>query len=123
MALIKFLLPDYERMNWSMLLLSAQNRRTLTKSKYVVQFTSLLAILMGCCVLVGWVFDIKIFKAIWSGAATMKANVALGFILLGIALRLISKNGNGGSRTRISANLCAAMAAGIGLLTLCEYLF
>ena len=73
-------------------------------------------------VLTGWLFDISAFKSILPGLATMKANTALGFGLIGLSLLLVSgKPGNKWGK-RISKG-CAALAVLIGVLTLSEYVF
>jgi len=76
---------------------------------------------VGCLVLFGWAFDIPALKSIFPGLATMKANTALAFILAGISLWLLRRDG-ADQRTRRIAHLCAFGVALIGLLTLSEYL-
>lgn len=42
--------------------------------------------IVGCIVILGWVFDIAILKSLIPNAATMKVNTAVCFVLAGIAL-------------------------------------
>src|SRR5256885_216689 len=51
---------------------------------------SLLVALIGALVLVGWMFDITMLKSVLPGLVTMKANTAIGMLLSGSALALLS---------------------------------
>lgn len=87
----------------------------------VARITSGVVILFGCLVLIGWKLDIAVLTSVIPGAATTKANTAVGFLLAGISLSFQT-----GNRTRLAtriANGCAIAVSTIGLLTLCEYLF
>jgi CheY-like chemotaxis protein len=44
--------------------------------------------LVGCLVLLGWLFDIAALKTLLLGALTMKAKTAVGFLLAGVSLWL-----------------------------------
>ncbi len=81
-------------------------------------------IVIGIAVLVmaGWLFDISAFKTILPGLATMKANTALAFGLIGISLLLASSNQEH-RRLKLISNACAAFAILIAVLTLSEYVF
>jgi len=81
-------------------------------------------IVIGIAVLVmaGWLFNISAFKTILPGLATMKANTALAFGLIGISLLLASSN-HENLWVRIVSNACAALAILIAVLTLSEYVF
>lgn len=72
----------------------------------------------GISVLCGWIFDIPLLKSIFSGLATMKVNTAIAFTLIGFAL-LFRKPNN--SEVSWPVQICAALAAIIGLFTLAEY--
>lgn len=52
----------------------------------------------GIAVLFGWAFDIEVLKFIVPGFVSMKANTALCFTLLGIAI-LFKKEGGGIAKT------------------------
>jgi PAS domain S-box-containing protein len=101
----------------------------LRHSQLLVRVASAIAFGVGCLTLIGWIFDIAIFKSAILGTATMKANTAVAFILAGVSLFVC--NGRGTqlcAPTRITtpdsliAKICAAVAL-IGLLTLCQYIF
>ena len=103
--------------------MTSQSNSVLTSSlKSFSHASSLIVIIVGCLVLVGWVFDIAVLKSVLPGLATMKANTALAFALAGVSLRLLAME-RPGRRTRRIADICAAATALIGLLTLTEYLF
>jgi PAS domain-containing protein len=109
---------------------TAADMANLSHGKSVVRVASAIAIGVGCLALIGWKFDIAIFKSIIPDTATMKANTALAFILAGVSLLIC--NGRVAQPcypTRIPipysllSKICAAGVAAIGLLTLIQYLF
>ena len=61
------------------------------KHKNVLISISYLITSVGILVLVGWIFNILILKAVLPGFETMKANTTLCFIALGVAFNLILK--------------------------------
>ncbi len=75
----------------------------------------------GILVLIGWFLDLEVLKSVVPGAATMKANTALCFILAGISLNLQTRP-HRILTTRIAKG-CAFAVSTIGLITLCEYIF
>ncbi|MDQ3812825.1 MAG: PAS domain S-box protein [Armatimonadota bacterium] len=89
--------------------------------KAFARAASVAAILVGFLVLVGWGLDITILKSILPHWVTMKANTALCFILAGVALWLLRMEPVA-PRPRRVAQVCAAIVALIGFLTLSEYL-
>lgn len=82
--------------------------------------------LVGCIVILGWMFDIAILKSVWPGLVTMKANTALCFILSGISLWLLDRRRVGKRWNKlgfIQPEILAILVIIISLLTLLEYGF
>jgi PAS domain S-box-containing protein len=71
-----------------------------------------ISLVLGVATLIGWMLDISLLKTVLPGFVNMKANTALCFMLLGVALVL----------PRATATLVAGGVAAIALLTLAEYL-
>ncbi len=74
----------------------------------------------GAVVLAGWVLEVPILVTWLPGLVAMRVNTAIGFILLGISLWILS-----GARDRTAAVIavtCALAAAALGLSTGVEYL-
>jgi PAS domain S-box-containing protein len=67
---------------------------------------------LGVGTLLGWMLDVPFLKTVLPGLVNMKANTAICFVLLGVALLL----------PRAAASLVAGGVAAIALLTLTEYL-
>ncbi len=67
-------------------------------------------------VLVGWAFDIRVLKSLVPTYITMKANTALGFLLLAISLIALSLG------RRMIARVLASVVATLAIVTLLEYL-
>ena len=94
----------------------------ITRFRSLSRAFSLVVLLIGTLVFVGWVLDIPTLKSVLPGLVTMKSNTALGFVLAGLSLWLLqSEQANRG--TRRIAQACALTVALLGLLTLSEYLF
>ena len=85
------------------------------------RMASAVIILVGCLVLVGWMFDITVLKSVFPSLVTMKANTALAFALAGVSLWLFCGKSID-QRTRSIAQACAVIVSLIGLLTLTQYL-
>ena len=88
----------------------------------ISKLTSILVILVGLLVLIGWTFDIQIFKSVYPGFVTMKANTAIAFLLSGVALLLLS-NEQCTKWQRTAAQVLSGTVAFLGGLTLCQYVF
>ena len=98
------------------------NSRLISSSQSFSKAASVITVLVGCLVLVGWALDIVALKSVFPGLATMKANTAFCFVLAGAALWLLQADWVG-PRTRPIAQACASIVALLGLLTLIEYRF
>lgn len=81
---------------------------------------SVLVILLGCIVILGWIFNIPLLKSILPFWVTMKVNTAICFILSGYALQQLSQSTRQSARY---AQIAAAIVLSIGLLTLVQYGF
>ncbi len=58
----------------------------IEKNKYASLFISSTILFVGLLVVVGWFFDIGLFKSLHPNFVTMKINTAIGFIAVGLAL-------------------------------------
>lgn len=81
---------------------------------------SVLVMLVGATVLAGWATGIAALTSLAPGLVSMKANTALSFVLLGVAVWTLRRNSR---RRTIARRILALAAALIGLLTLGEYVF
>jgi PAS domain S-box-containing protein len=91
-------------------------------SHQLARIASFIVTLVGCLVFMGWSLNIPILISPILGAATMKTNTALCFILAGISLGLQTRNRQNRRTVRIAKG-CAIAISAIALLTLCQYLF
>ena len=98
------------------------NTRGVSLLRVYAQAASAAAILVGCLVLAGWIFDIAALKSVLPLQVTMKANTATAFVLTGVSLWLVRTERADPWRQRLG-QLCACAVALVGLLTLGEYLF
>jgi len=75
------------------------------------------AVLLGCVVLVGgWALGMNALKGVLPGLSTMKPNTAAGIVTLGAGLALTAF----GRGSRVLGKAAAALALGLGLVTLAE---
>ena len=92
------------------------NASMRTKVKTSVNILGSIVLLVGCIVLIGWIFDIPVFKSLSPKWFAMKVNAAIGFLLSGIILLGFHK----WPKTSKALSLLVAL---IGLCTLLEYIF
>ena len=90
-------------------------------NKHISRISGLFVIAIACLVLIGWQFDINLFKAGFRGiTATMKVNTAICFLLAGMSLIVLHRD----QPTRIQYQIYRLFSGAIvviGLLTLSEY--
>ncbi|WP_413173136.1 PAS domain-containing protein [Anabaena azotica] len=80
--------------------------------------------LIGCIVLLGWIFNIPILKSMLPGLVAMKVNTALGFIFSGICLWLWHQYCQTKLlHLKLISQILAVMVALLGLLTIIQYIF
>ena len=93
-----------------------------TAYRTIARLGALLLVLLGSLVLLGWLWNVGFLTTVLPGRITMKPNTAISFLLLGVALFLLTRS----NQTRSTQLWCAASAALVslvGLLTLSEYVF
>ena len=94
-----------------------------TAYRTIARLGALLLVLLGSLGLLGWLWNVGFLTpTVLPGRITMKPNTAIGFLLLGLALFLLTQP----KKSRGSQLWCAASAALVslvGLLTLSEYVF
>jgi PAS domain S-box-containing protein len=102
----------------------AGSGRTVALLKSISAYLGLAVAAAGLIVIVGWAYDIAALKSISPIFVSMKANAAICFILIGLALWMRPDGSRLLVRTRkyFSAILTAIVIA-VGLLVLSEYIF
>ncbi len=78
--------------------------------------------IVGVCVIIGWIFDIAFFKNVFAGLVTMKFNTAIGMMLGGVSLSVLSRK-DVGIAGRFFVGGLAVVIIAIAAATLGEYLF
>src|SRR5262245_39060038 len=88
----------------------------------VPAFAGAFAVVIGCLVLLGWAIDSSTLKSGIPGHFEMKANSAICFVLLGVAVWMTSPDVGIGTRFRRTrlAQACALFATTVGALTVIE---
>jgi len=88
-----------------------------------VAFSSLFSIAAGLSGMAGWVFQIEILRRVFPGLASMKANTAACFVLVGLSLWWLGGH-NKPSRpvSNWIAKAAAAMVGTVGLLSFLEFM-
>ncbi|MBL8100072.1 MAG: diguanylate cyclase [Anaerolineales bacterium] len=96
------------------------NRLLINRFVNFSKSASLMVILIGLLVMIGWIFDIQELKSVFHGLRTMKFNTTLVAILIGMSLWLsLQENKKYSFIIQISGIIVLL----IGLLTLSQYLF
>jgi PAS domain S-box-containing protein len=90
--------------------------------RFFPELSSILIVIAGFLVLLGWAFDISILKSPGAGFSTIKTNAAVALIFIGFSLWLLQTKRITGNMRSIS-QISALIVTLIGLLTLIEYLF
>jgi PAS domain S-box-containing protein len=89
-----------------------------------VSACSVLAVGFGLWVLTGWMFHLHRVKSILTGQVEVKANAAICFVFLGIALwSLRREHAPMASGWKLAVRIAAAVAGVVGLLSLLEFLW
>jgi signal transduction histidine kinase len=81
----------------------------------------MLVVILGLSVLVGWMLNIAALKSVFPGLVTMKPNTAMGLLLCGGTLAILSGR-EAGKSIKFGTTMIAVVVAVFGLLTLIEYL-
>ncbi|MGA9383265.1 MAG: PAS domain S-box protein [Phormidium sp.] len=99
----------------------------LQKVRSLSKYSSLVTALIGCLVIVGWVFKIELLTSIFPGIPPMRVNAALGFILSCASLWFwheYNRETESYPRWKRSLSLqLAIVVACIASLTLIQFLF
>jgi PAS domain S-box-containing protein len=89
-----------------------------------VSWCSVLVVAFGVWVLTGWALHIQILKSILPGQVAVKANTAVCFILVGVALWFLRKEQPPvASGWKLAAKIASTIASVVGLLSLLEFLW
>lgn len=82
--------------------------------------SSIISLIVGALVLIGWLLDISVLKSVVPDLVTMKVNTAICFMLAGVALWLLQAKSLTPKRRNL-ALISAGLVFLIGLLTMLEY--
>jgi signal transduction histidine kinase/ActR/RegA family two-component response regulator len=82
---------------------------------------ALLTFCIGSAAFFGWIFNNEFLKRIHPALVTMKANTAICLMFVTVSILLIQDPAASTAKRRIS-QVCAAIVAVVGLLTLCEHI-
>jgi PAS domain S-box-containing protein len=82
-------------------------------------YLALVVATIGLSVMAGWIFNIAALKSVLPGLVNMKVNTALGLILCGVALFLLSRGKTSPARRWVTA-VMASLVIAMGAMTLSE---
>src|SRR5258708_31202601 len=92
------------------------------RRQHVIRFSAIAIIAISLAALIGWVFDLHIFRTLLPNNPEMKPNTAAAFVLFGIGLLFATADKVIRLKYVISVT-CGIMVFLIGSLSLGEYLF
>src|SRR5215213_8390226 len=101
--------------------LSQYSPQKFTRYRTMSIVFALLACSIGGAALLGWIFEVEFLKRIHPLLVTMKANTAVCLMLTSLAVLLLLDKSTPPVARRL-AQVCAAIVAVVGLLTLSEHL-
>ncbi len=102
--------------------LADSNLRLAAAQRWFSQAAGIAVGILGFLVLAGWTLDISMLKSVSSSLPSMKANAAIGLILAGASLYIITGE-YVDKRRQLAAGICALLVALVGWFTASEYLF
>jgi hypothetical protein len=92
------------------------------KQKIFAQTAGGCVFVLGMAVIFGWILNIPTLKCVFPDLVTMKTNTAMGMLLCGGSLALLSR-AKVSKPIRLSTAIIAVVVITLGTLTLGEYLF
>ena len=99
---------------------SQSDPRLLSSLSVFSKAASLVVVVIGSLVLVGWIFNIGALKTVFRDMVAMNPTTAVNFILAGLALRLLQSANTKSSAHRIGRWI-GVLVAVVGLVKLGEY--
>ena len=93
-----------------------------SRIKKFSEFLAILIAVIGVIIIIGWMFNINILLSPGSGFSTIKANVGIAFLLIGLSLWFVQTKRVNFHNQQIS-QILAFIVMIIGFLTLMEYIF
>lgn len=101
---------------------SKYSSRDLARWRVISIALAGLAFCIGAAALLGWILDNDYLKRVHPQLVTMKANTAVCLMLVSLSVLLIQDPAASRVRKRV-AQLCGAIVALVGLITLSEHIF
>ena len=98
------------------------NKEVISLLKYFSRTSSILIAILGILMLLGWIFNISIFESPGPSFSTVKSDLALCFVLIGLSLWLLQTKVINKHNQKI-VYILAGIVVLMGVLTLIEYIF
>jgi PAS domain S-box len=98
------------------------NKEFISLLKYFSRTSSILIATLGILMLLGWIFNISIFESPGPPFSTVKSDLALCFVLIGLSLWLLQTKLINKHNQKV-VYILAGIVVLIGVLTLIEYIF